>query len=146
MTVAGIVSLLRKVGSYGLVSIICFLLNNLLLIGMDALGQPLWLTLIVSATTMILLGFTLQSFLTFEAPLNWPAFGRYTLMMLPNLPFAYDMLWLLNERLAVPMHYAAPAATTVMLLWNAAGSTWALYKRMPADDVSVLGASDHPQR
>ncbi len=129
MTRARIGILVRKAGSYGFVSIICFVLNNLLLIGMDALGQPLWLTLTVSVTTMILLGFVLQSFLTFEAPLTWPAFGRYTLMMLPNLPLAYGLLWLLNERLQIPMHYAAPVGTTLMLIWNAAGSTWALYRR-----------------
>lgn len=121
--------LFRKAGSYGLVSIICFVLNNLLLIGMDRLGQPLWLTLTVSAISMILLGYFLQSFLTFGVTPNWPAFGRYTLMMLPNLPAAYGLLWLLNDRLSIPMHYAAPAATTLMLIWNAAGSTWALYRR-----------------
>jgi putative flippase GtrA len=121
--------LVRKAGSYGAVSIVCFVLNNLLLIGMDALGQPLWLSLAVSATTMILLGFVLQSFFTFEAPLNWPAFARYTLMMLPNVPLAYGLLWLLHDRLSLTMLFAAPAATTLMLLWNAAGSAWALHRR-----------------
>jgi putative flippase GtrA len=125
-----ITDLVRKAGSYGLVSIACFILNNLLLIGMDALGQPLWASLAASATTMILLGFVLQSFFTFESPLNWPAFIRYTLMMLPNVPLAYVLLWLLGNRLSLPMYYAAPVATTLMLLWNAAGSAWALRKRV----------------
>ena len=119
----------RKASSYGVISVLCFILNNLLLIGMDALGQPLWVTLAVSATSMILLGFVLQSFFTFEAPMNWPAFGRYTVMMLPNIPLAYGLLWLLNQRFSMPMHFAAPAATTLMLLWNAAGSAWALHGR-----------------
>jgi hypothetical protein len=42
---------------------------------------------------------------------------------------AYGLLWLLNKPLAMPMYYAAPAATTIMLLWNAAGSAWALHRR-----------------
>lgn len=129
MTRGRVREVFRKASSYGIISVICFVLNNLLLIGMDALGQPLWATLAVSATTMILLGFVLQSLFTFEAPLNWPAFGRYTLMMLPNIPLAYGLLWLLNDRLSMPMHFAAPIATTLMLLWNAAGSAWALHKR-----------------
>ena len=129
MTQRRLRELVRKGSSYGVVSVVCFVLNNLLLIGMDALGQPLWLTLAVSATAMILLGFVLQSFFTFEAPLSWPAFGRYTLMMLPNIPLAYGLLWLLHDRLSMPMHFAAPIATTLMLLWNAAGSAWALHKR-----------------
>jgi len=122
--------LIHKATCYGSVSIACFIMNNFLLIGMDALGQPLWASLAVSAGTMILLGFTLQSFFTFEAPLNWASFGRYTLMMLPNVPLAYGLLWLLNDWLSMPMHYAAPVATTLMLLWNAAGSAWALHKRV----------------
>jgi putative flippase GtrA len=125
----GLRKLGRIAGSYGIVSVVCFVTNNILLIWLDSLGRPLWLTLVISATTMILLGFVLQSNFTFEAPLNWPAFGRYTLMMLPNIPFAYGLLWVLNKAMAVPMYFAAPAATTIMLLWNAAGSTWALRKR-----------------
>lgn len=129
MSRARIRELFRKATSYGAISAFCFVLNNLLLIGMDALGQPLWASLVVSATTMILVGFVLQSCFTFEAPLNWPAFGRYTLMMLPNIPLAYALLWLLGDRLSIPMYIAAPIATTLMLLWNAAGSVWALHRR-----------------
>ena len=129
MSRTSIRELFRKAGSYGVVSVICFLLNNLLLIGMDTLGSPLWMSLAVSATVMILLGFVLQSYFTFEAPLNWPAFLRYTIMMLPNVPLAYGLLWLLNDRLSLAMLYAAPITTTVMLLWNAAGSAWALHRR-----------------
>ncbi len=129
MTRTGIRAFVRKAGSYGFVSLICFVINNLLLIGMDSLGQPLWVSLAVSATVMIILGFCLQSIFTFAAPLNWSAFGRYTLMMLPNIPLAYGLLWLLHERLAIAMHYAAPIATTLLLIWNAAGSAWALQRR-----------------
>lgn len=129
MTRGGLLELARKAGSYGLVSLFCFILNNMLLIGMDALGQPLWLTLAVSATAMIVIGFVLQSVFTFAAPLTWPAFGRYTVMMLPNVPLAFGLLWLLNERLSLPMIYSAPIATTLLLIWNAAGSAWALHRR-----------------
>jgi putative flippase GtrA len=119
----------RKAGSYGSVSFICFIVNNLLLIGLDSLGQPLWLNLVVSAALMIAGGFILQAFFTFGAPLSWPAFGRYTLMMLPNVPLAYGLLWLLSQRLSIPMHYSAPLATTLLLLWNAVGSAWAFQGR-----------------
>ena len=124
--------LARKAGSYGFVSLVCFVTNNILLVVLDSMGQPLWSTLAISAFSMIVLGFTLQSVLTFGAPLSWPAFGRYTLMMLPNIPLAYGLLWVLSGPLALPMLYSAPIATTIMLLWNAAGSAWALHRRSEA--------------
>ena len=120
---------MRKMTSYGLISLFCFVTNNLLLIGLDVLGRPLWLCLVISAATMIVLGYFLQAFFTFAVPFSWTAFWRYTLMMLPNVPLAYGMLWLLNEQLWLPMHYAAPIATTLMLIWNIAGSAWALQRR-----------------
>lgn len=122
-------SLLWKIGSYGIVSVFCFLLNNALLIGLDALHQPLIVSLLVSASILIVVGFLLQAKFTFESPLSWSAFGRYTMMMLPNVPLAYGLLWLLNELLLLPMYYAAPIATTLLVVWNFVGSFWALRRR-----------------
>ena len=121
--------IVRKATSYGLVSLVCFVLNNLLLIGLDALGQPLWLCLIIAASVMIIIGFFLQAFFTFSVPFSGHAFWRYALMMSPNIPLAYGLLWLLNTKLDLAMHFAAPIATTLMLIWNAAGSAWALQRR-----------------
>ena len=129
MTQLRLIQFVRKAVSYGSVGLFCFISNNLLLIGMDALGQPLWITLLVSATIMIVLGYILQSVFTFVVPLNWKALGRYTLMMLPNVPLAYALLWLLHEKLSIAMYYSAPIATVLLLIWNAAGSAWALQRR-----------------
>jgi putative flippase GtrA len=112
-----------------MISIICYVTNNLLLIGFDKLGAPLWLSLVVSASSVIVLGFVLHAWLTFEAPLSWRGFARFTLVQLPNVPIAYALLWLLNERLGLAMHYSAPMVTTLLLLWNALGSMWAFKKR-----------------
>lgn len=125
----GFREIIRKATSYGLISLFCFVLNNFLLIGLDALGQPLWLCLMIAASVMIIIGFFLQAFFTFSVPFSVHAFWRYALMMLPNIPLAYALLWLLNVKLELPMRFAAPTATTLMLIWNAAGSAWALQSR-----------------
>jgi hypothetical protein len=120
------IEFIRKAGRYGIVSFLCFVTNNALMIGMDLLGQALWANLFISASLMIILGFFLQSNFTFATPLGWPAFGRYSLMMLPNVPLAYVLLWLLHEHLSIAMYYSSPIVTTLLLIWNAAGSAWAL--------------------
>lgn len=116
--------MIRAVGSYGLISGACFLLNNALLIALDWAGFPLWLNLALSAAVVITAGYLLLSAFTFRRPLSWPAFGRYSLVMLPNVPVAWGLLWLLNHWL--PMYYSAPIVTALLLIWNAAGSVWAL--------------------
>jgi hypothetical protein len=118
-----------RTARYGAVSLVCFIANNLLLIGFDRLGIPLWLNIAISVALMILLGFVLQISVTFSAPLSWRALARYTLVMLPNVPAAFVLLWLLRDQLHMPMHYAAPIVTTVMLIWNGLGSIWALARR-----------------
>jgi len=120
---------IERTARYGVVSLVCFIVNNLLLIGFDRMGLPLWLNLAISATLMILLGFVLQTSITFSAPLSWRALARYTLVMLPNVPAAFVLLWLLRDQLQMPMHYAAPIVTTLMLIWNGLGSIWALAQR-----------------
>lgn len=117
----------RAIGSYGFVSGICYLLNNALLITMA--DMPLWANLAASAAIVISLGYVLQSKLTFKSKLRWAGLGRYSLVMLPNIPVAYLLLWLLNHWL--PMLYSAPIVTTILLVWNAVGSVWALRSQRP---------------
>jgi hypothetical protein len=129
MTRLSIIKFIRKAGCYGFISLLCFVINNLLLIGLDVLGQPLWVSLLVSASVINFLGFSLQSTFTFSAPLRWSAFCRYNLIMLPNIPMAYALLWLLHEHLSIAMYYSAPLTTALLVIWNAAGSAWALQRR-----------------
>jgi putative flippase GtrA len=122
-------SFVLAVKRYGIVSLICYLTNNLLLIGLDRLGAPLWLSLILSAAAVISLAFLLHARITYSSPVSWPSFGRYVLVQLPNVPIVYLLLWSLNDGLALPMVYSAPIVTTTLVGWNALGSFWALRKR-----------------
>jgi predicted membrane protein len=118
---------MRSVGSYSLISGLCFTLNNGLLIGMARLGLPLALNLCLSAAVVISLGYVLQSLYTFRVPLSLGGLSRYSLVMAVNLPVAFVLLWLLNHWM--PMTYSAPIVTTLLLVWNAIGSIWALRRK-----------------
>ena len=108
------------------------MLNNALLIGLARAGLPLWLNLSLTASIGIGLGYVLQSKFTFRAPLAWSALGRYFLVMAPNIPVAYLLLWFLNSWL--PMDFAAPIMTTLFLIWSATASIWALRRRDVTED------------
>jgi putative flippase GtrA len=117
---------IRALSSYGLASGFCFLLNNALLVAFDWVGLPLWLNLIICAAIVITVGYLLLAAFTFRQPPDLASFTRYALVMAPNVPIAFGLLWLADRWL--PMIYAAPIVTTLMLLWNVTGSFWALRK------------------
>jgi predicted membrane protein len=70
---------------------------------------------------------SLQSLYTFRVPLSLGGLSRYSLVMAVNLPVAFVLLWLLNQWM--PMTYSAPIVTTLLLVWNAIGSIWALRRK-----------------
>lgn len=124
---------LQRSGRYLGVSLFCFLFNNALFILLDRTGVWYGASVVISATVMIPLGFVLQSRATFARELNWPAFGRYTLVMLANPPVAFMLFWLFHDQGGMPMLFAAPLVTGLLLVWNFLTSSWAiLSRRAPA--------------
>lgn len=117
---------LRFLPRYGLVSLLCVLINNLLLIGFDSIGLHYSLCVLLSVATMLPLGFFLQGSFTFGADLHWPAFRRYALALIGNLPLAVGLMWLIRDLAAAPMVIAAPTVTIIAFGLNFIASHWAL--------------------
>lgn len=119
----------QRSGRYLAVSLFCFLFNNLLFILLDRLGVWYGVSVVISAAVMIPLGFVLQSRTTFGRSLNWPAFGRYALVMLANPPVAFVLFWLFHDLGNMPMLFAAPLVTALLFVWNFLSSSWAILSR-----------------
>jgi putative flippase GtrA len=117
---------LRFLPRYGLVSLLCMLINNLLLIAFDLRGFHYSLCILLSVAIMTPLGFVLQGSLTFGATMNWSAFRRYALAVIGNLPLALALMWLIRDLAGAPMVVAAPFVTLVAFGLNFIASHWAL--------------------
>lgn len=117
---------------YLAVSLVCVLVNNILLIGLDRLGVYYGLNVLISAAVMIPFSFALQVRVTFACPATLRAFFRYAAILLVNTPAAFLLLALIHDWGRVSMPYAAPAVTMIMFLWNFVGSHWALLARRRA--------------
>ena len=117
---------------YGLVSVVCALVNNLLLIVAAAAGiSPLACAVGVIAP-MLALGFSLQARWVFRAPATWAGFWRYSLGVLSNQPLFVVLIFFFCDVLRWPMAGAAPTATAFLFFWNFAASRWAFRARRPA--------------
>lgn len=111
---------------YIAVSLICVLVNNALLIGLDAVNVHYILSVLVSAAVMIPLSFTLQARITFRTNPEWSKFGRYFGVMIVNTPCAWAILWAVHDRGGVAMIYASPITIGLLFVWNYLGSGWAI--------------------
>lgn len=116
----------RRAPRYTAVSLFCVLLNNVLLIALDAAGIHYGAAVLISAGVMIPLAYALHSTLTFAVEPGWRAFARYFGVQIVNTPIAWLLFLLIHDWSGVPMLFAAPLVTGLLFLWNFFSSGWAI--------------------
>lgn len=116
----------RQIPRYTFVAILCVLLHNSILIGMDALGANIFWCQTASAAVLLPVGFWLQSYVTFQCARSWGGFFRYSAALLTNFPVALVALWVTRDLLSLPMWAAAPFSSATLFCWNYLASSWAL--------------------
>lgn len=124
---------LRTGLAYGLVAGTCLLLHNGLMIGTDwalvgqfGAGVVTLAGFVLSFVLVSVVGYGLHSWLTFREPLSLGRYGRYALAMSSNTPLAMALTWGLRGPVGLPMAWAAPLASCVMLGANFLLSRWAI--------------------
>lgn len=110
---------------YAIVSIVCALIYNGIMIGLDRLGIHYAVSQAVSAAVLLPVGYTMQARVTFVASRSWRDFLRYSAALLTNYPVAIAVLWLLCDLLRVDMLWASPISMVVLFIWNYMTSSWA---------------------
>lgn len=116
---------------YLLVGAGCAVLNQCILIGMDAAG--------FSATAAVLASFILVTPIAYSFHARWtfrtghsPArLARFIAGLLANPLVAMFMVWLLREPCGLPMIVTAPVATVLMMILNYLSARWALLHQRP---------------
>jgi putative flippase GtrA len=119
-------ALLASGPRYVAIAAICVVLNNLLLIGLDAIGVHYVLTVITSAILLIPLSYWLHVRFTYRLEGGQHSFWRYAGVQIVNTPVALLLFFLIHDLGGVPMALAAPLITVLMFLYNFGGSFWAI--------------------
>jgi putative flippase GtrA len=112
--------------AYVIVSGLCLILHNAVLIVGDLLGMTLWLGVLISFIVVASVGYVLHAVFTFRQPMALPRFGKYVLAMSVNIPLAFATTWFWNVFADLPMMFAAPIASACMLALNFALGRWAI--------------------
>lgn len=114
---------------YSLVGLVCFLLNYLIIVAVDALGAHYLLALVAAFLAVTPIGFLLHSQFTFGEPLRWQAFRRFTAGVASAAPVAFLAMIVLCSGLGLHVAIATPIATVVVFLWNFLAVHWAIVPR-----------------
>ena len=124
----------RRSPRYAGVSLLCALLHNAIMIGLDRLGVHYVLCQTASAAVLLPTGYLLQARMTFGADRSWAGFVRYSAALITNYPVAIVALWLLCDVLALAMVWASPLSMLILFVWNYATSTWAFSGAAPKEE------------
>ena len=136
---ARLLAQLHRSGRYTAVSVVCALLHNGIMIGLDRLGVHYVWCQTASEVVLLPTGYLLQGAVTFRAKRNWPDFFRYSAALLTNFPVAIVILWLLCDVLSLDMLWAAPISMVLLFIWNYAASSWAFSRRRASAVEAVHG-------
>ena len=109
---------------------ICAILNNIILIGGDALGFGYglltFLTFLITGTV----AYRLHCWFTFRKARRWDGYLQFMAGIALGVPVTLLLLALLCSLLGLPMWIAAPVLTVLMLLYNYANARLAIVTRL----------------
>lgn len=114
---------------YLIVSIVCAIVYNGIMIGLDRLKVQFALSQAASAAVLLPFGYLMQARVTFTTQRSWRDFARYSAALITNYPVAVATLWALCDILQLDMVWASPISMVVLFVWNYATSAWAFSRR-----------------
>lgn len=111
---------------YAMVSGLCLVTHNAIMILTDALGLALLVGVGLSFGLVNSLAYVLHCRFTYAATSGWRAYAGYLALMAANTPLATASLWLFAKALVWPMAVAAPVASCCMIAINFLSSRLAI--------------------
>lgn len=120
--------ILQRSFAYAIISAICLLLHNVIMIVADSAGCPITLSVLLSFLTVAVAGYQLHSRFSFRRSASWNGLGRYFVAMSANIPTAIVMTWLWHDVVGLPMYGASLIATFCMVIVNYGLSQWAIVR------------------
>jgi putative flippase GtrA len=111
-------NLLRKASRYAQVGLLCALLNNAIVIGMDQAGFHYALGVMAGFIIVMLIAYLLHASYTFEvrpSPRGWLTFVGANLS---GVPLSMGFMVIMCDGFGLSASLAMPVATILLFAWN----------------------------
>lgn len=111
-------------------ALLCAGINNVVLIGGDALALPLSASVFGSWFLGGVTGYVWHAKVTYRADMSLGGCGRFLAGAAAGVPLAWAVLLLFRQWLGWRMEIAAPVATVVLFFYNYVNARFAILKRI----------------
>jgi putative flippase GtrA len=118
--------MIRSAPRYVIVGLTCTLLHNAIMIGCDLIGIHYVVSSLISYGIVVVVGFALHSWFTFQQTPSIKSFLRYAVSMAANYPASVALMFVFCDLARLPVAAAAPLSTLVLFAWNFLSSRWAI--------------------
>jgi len=119
-------SMASSIPTYLVIGAICIALNNAILIGGDLLGFHYAATVLVCYVLVGAFAFLCHARLTFGRAPTWHGYARFQATQGAGTLVTLAILFLASDVVGLPMWFAAPIATLVMVAYNFLSTRWAV--------------------
>jgi putative flippase GtrA len=123
--------LLRRPSRYAQIGLICALLSNALIIGLDQVGVHYLVSTVAAPLVVTGIGYLLHCAYTFEVPRSFPALIRFFATTAVSSLLAILLMVILCSGFGLSASAAIPIATVLLFGWNYALATWAIAGTVP---------------
>jgi len=119
---------------YIFVGLICAVLHNAVMIGCDFAGIHYVVSSLISYGLVVVCGFALHCYVTFEQRPSRKSFLRYAAAMATNYPASIVLMFLFCDLAGLSVPVAAPLATILLFAWNYLTARWAIAGRSALEE------------
>ena len=115
---------LRRTGRYAQVGLLCALLNNAIVIGMDRIGYHYAASVTFGFMVVMVVGYLLHSAYTFRVTPSVGGWLRFVGANLSGFPLSMGSMFVLCDIIGLGASVAMPIATVVLFAWNYLLAHW----------------------
>lgn len=109
---------LRRTGRYAQVGLVCALINNAVVIGLDHYGVHYALSVTLGFLIVTIAGYLLHCTYTFSAKATLAGWIRFVTANLSGFPLSMGSMFLLCDVVHLSASVAMPIATVLLFAWN----------------------------
>ena len=109
---------LWRTGRYAQVGLLCALINNAIVIGMDRLASPYPLSVTVGSIVSLTVGYLLHAAYTFRARATFAGWLKFGAANVSGFLLSMALMFVMCSLVGLSASVAMPLVTVILFVWN----------------------------